>query len=52
MASILTYAPELRAITGGRGEFEMEFDHYDDVPDHIASKVIEESQKLNVVEKE
>lgn len=44
MASLLNYAPELRAITGGRGEFEMEFDHYDDVPEHIASKIIEESQ--------
>ncbi len=52
MASLLNYAPELRAITGGRGEFEMEFDHYDDVPEHIASKIIEEAQSKKVEDKE
>ncbi|MCA9483176.1 MAG: elongation factor G [Nitrospina sp.] len=52
MASILNYAPELRAITGGRGEFEMEFDHYDDVPEHIAAKIIEEAQLQHEEEKE
>ena len=52
MASVLNYAPELRAITGGRGEFEVEFDHYEDVPDHIASKIIEEAQKEHEQEKD
>ncbi len=52
MASLLNYAPELRAITGGRGEFEMEFDHYDDVPEHIASKIIEDAQLKKVEDKE
>ncbi len=52
MASILNYAPELRAITGGRGEFEIEFDHYDDVPEHIAAKIIEEAQIQHEEEKE
>jgi len=45
MASILNYAAELRALTGGRGDFVMEFDHYDDVPDHLASKIIDGSKK-------
>ena len=45
MASILNYAPELRALTGGRGVFVMEFDHYDVVPEHLTAKIIEESKK-------
>ncbi len=45
MASILNYAPELRALTSGRGFFVMEFDHYDDVPEHLITKIIEEAKK-------
>ena len=45
MASILNYAPELRALTSGRGVFVMEYDHYDVVPEHLASKIIEEASK-------
>jgi len=45
MASILNYAPELRALTSGRGVFVMEFDHYDVVPEHLMSKIVEESKK-------
>jgi elongation factor G len=45
MASILNYAQELRALTSGRGIFVMEFDHYDVVPDHLTSKIIEEAEK-------
>ena len=40
MAEILDYAPDLRAITGGRGEYELEFLRYQEVPAHIAKKVI------------
>jgi len=45
MAEFLTYAPDLNAITGGRGTFFMEFSHYDEVPAHIAQKIIEEATK-------
>ncbi len=45
MASILNYAPELRALTSGRGIFVMEFDHYDVVPEHLVSKIVEEAKK-------
>jgi elongation factor G len=45
MASILSYAQELRALTSGRGIFVMEFDHYDVVPDHLTSKIVEEAKK-------
>ena len=45
MAEMLRYASDLRSITGGRGTFEMEFAHYDEVPAHIAERVIAEAKK-------
>jgi len=45
MAEILTYAPELRSITSGRGTFTQEFDHYEEVPAHLSNKIIEEAKK-------
>lgn len=41
MAEILRYAPDIRSMTGGRGTFTLEFDHYDEVPGDLAGKVIE-----------
>jgi elongation factor G len=43
LAEVLRYATDLRSITQGRGTFEMEFDHYEEVPAHIAQKVIAEA---------
>jgi elongation factor G len=40
MGEVLTYAPELRSITSGRGSFTQEFDHYEEVPSHIANRII------------
>jgi elongation factor G len=40
MAEVLDYAPDLRAITGGRGDYTMEFERYEEVPGQIAQKVI------------
>ncbi|MEK7818121.1 MAG: elongation factor G, partial [Actinomycetota bacterium] len=42
LAEILTYAPDLRSMTGGRGDYTMEFLRYDEVPAHLAQKIIEE----------
>jgi elongation factor G len=42
MAEFLTYAPDLRSMTGGRGMYTMEFSHYDEVPAQISEKIIEE----------
>jgi elongation factor G len=39
MAEMLSYAPDLRGITGGQGEYTMEFLRYDEVPAHLAGKV-------------
>jgi elongation factor G len=44
MAEMLTYAPDLRSITGGQGEFAMEFLRYEEVPGHLASKVVDEAR--------
>ncbi|ACN15664.1 FusA3 [Desulforapulum autotrophicum HRM2] len=41
MAEILRYAPDLRSMTGGRGSFQMDFDHYDEVPSDLSAKVVE-----------
>ncbi len=41
MPEMLRYSIDLRSITGGRGTFSMEFSHYEEVPSHIAAKVIE-----------
>jgi elongation factor G len=45
LAEVLRYATDLRSITQGRGSFEMEFDHYDQVPAHLAEKIVAEAQK-------
>jgi elongation factor G len=41
MSEVLTYAPDLRAITGGQGEYTLEFLRYEEVPHQLAQKVIE-----------
>ena len=45
MAEFLSYASDLRSMTGGRGIFTMEFSHYDEVPAQIAEKIIEEANR-------
>jgi elongation factor G len=40
MAEMLTYAPDLRSITGGQGDYTMEFVRYEEVPSHLAQKVV------------
>jgi elongation factor G len=44
MAEMLSYAPDLRGITGGQGEFTMEFERYEEVPGHLAGKVIDQAR--------
>jgi elongation factor G len=45
MAEVLDYAPDLRSISGGRADYEVVFDHYEEVPAHLASKVVEASAR-------
>jgi len=45
LSEFLTYAPDLRSMTGGRGMYTMEFSHYDEVPSQISEKIVEEANK-------
>ena len=45
MAEILTYSQSLTSLTGGRGDYAMHFVRYEEVPSHIAQKVIADTQK-------
>jgi elongation factor G len=40
MAEMLTYEQHLTSATGGRGSYHMEYSHYDEVPQHLQSKII------------
>ena len=42
---MLRYATELRSLTQGRGSYSIEFSHYEEVPAHIASKVVAAAKK-------
>ena len=44
MAEMLSYAPDLRSITGGQGEFTMVFERYEEVPAHMAAKVVQQAR--------
>jgi elongation factor G len=44
LAESLRYATDLRSITQGRGSFTMQFSHYEEVPAHLAQKIITQRQ--------
>jgi elongation factor G len=44
MAEVLDYARDMRQITGGRGEYTMEFARHEEIPGHLAQKVISEAR--------
>ncbi len=52
MSEMVSYAPVLTSVTGGRGTYHMEFSHYDEVPAHVAQKIIEEASKDRKQEEE
>jgi elongation factor G len=45
MAEILTYSQSLTSLTGGRGDYHMHFLRYEDVPAHIAQRLMDEAKK-------
>ena len=51
LAEMLRYAPDLDSMTSGRGVFTMEFSHYEEVPPHIAEKIIAQAKKEKEQEK-
>jgi elongation factor G len=44
-SELFSYATELRSLTGGRGSFHAELDHYEEVPANIAQKIIDDHKK-------
>ena len=44
-AELFSYATELRSLTGGRGTFSSTLDHYEDVPSHLADKIVDAHKK-------
>ena len=44
-AELFNYATELRSLSGGRGSFSATLDHYEEVPSHVAQKVIDQHKK-------
>ena len=41
------YAQDLRSLTQGRGEYQLEFDHYEAVPNNLEQRVIEDAKRAN-----
>lgn len=44
LAEVLRYSFDLTSITGGRGSFQMEHSHYEEVPAQLAEKIIAASK--------
>ncbi|HTU01652.1 MAG TPA: elongation factor G [Candidatus Sulfotelmatobacter sp.] len=43
LAEMLEYDSRLRSITGDRGDYSMEFDHYEEVPAQIQERIVTEA---------
>ena len=52
MSEVLKYALDLNSMSGGRGMFTMEHSHYEEVPAHMADKIIAAATKEKEKEKE
>jgi len=44
-AEVARYSIDLRSMTGGRASFTMRFSHYEEVPSHLADRIVAEAQK-------
>jgi elongation factor G len=45
MSEMLSYAPDLRSLTGGQGEYTLEFLRYEEIPAHLAQKVADKARE-------
>jgi elongation factor G len=45
MAELLTYSQSLTSMTGGRGDYAMHFLRYEEVPTHVAQRIIDETKR-------
>jgi elongation factor G len=48
MAEMLSYAPTLTSMTQGRGDYTMEFSHYEIVPAQIAEKIVAQAKAAKI----
>ncbi|MGH3014693.1 MAG: elongation factor G, partial [Gaiellaceae bacterium] len=51
MSDVLTYSQSLTSLTGGRGDYTLSFLRYEEVPAHIAQKLVEETKRQREEEK-
>lgn len=49
MAEMLTYAPDLRSLTGGQGDYSMAFARYEEVPSHLQRKAAAQTGEQEAV---
>jgi elongation factor G len=45
LVEMLRYTTQIRSLTGGRGIFSMEEDHYEVVPAHLTQEIIDAKQR-------
>ena len=45
LAEMQRYAQDLRSLSQGRGTYELEFDHYEPVPNNLEQRVIEDAKR-------
>ena len=45
MAEMLSYAPDLRSITGGQGDYTLELARYEQVPAHVCERVLARGER-------
>ena len=46
LAEVLTYASQLKSMTGGQGSFTMDFKSYDPVPPNVQQQIVEQVQEV------
>ncbi|MGS2721485.1 elongation factor G [Paraglaciecola aestuariivivens] len=51
LSEMFGYIGSLRTMTSGRGQFSMEFSHYNPCPQNVAEKVIAETKERNAAKK-
>ena len=44
-AEVARYSIDLRSMTGGRGAFTARFSHYEEVPQHLAARILEHAKR-------
>jgi elongation factor G len=51
MSDVLTYSQSLTSLTGGRGDYTLSFLRYEEVPTHIAQRIVDETKRERDEEK-